>query len=70
MPDNKTFLTYNQQMRKLRNIKKIDCSGSKHKTILIRAGYFNIINGYKSPFICGTHSNGEHIPPIALYKTE
>lgn len=48
-------------MRKLRNIKKIDCNGSKHKTILIRSGYFNIINGYKNPFICGTDSNGDHV---------
>lgn len=61
MPDSKNFLTYNQQMRKLRNDKKIDCYGSKHKKILIRAGYFNIINGYKTPFTCGTDANGNHI---------
>lgn len=48
-------------MRKLRNDKKIVCSGSSHKRILIRAGYFNIINGYKNPFVCGTDSNGNHI---------
>lgn len=48
-------------MRKLRNVKKIECNGSKHKTILIRAGYFNIINGYKNSFICGTDSNGDHV---------
>lgn len=61
MSDEKNFLTYNQQMRKLRNDKKIDCNGSKHKKLLIRAGYFNIINGYKTPFICGTDVNGDHI---------
>lgn len=61
MADDKYFLTYNQQMRKLRNDKKIVCSGSSHKRILIRAGYFNIINGYKNPFVCGTDSNGNHI---------
>ena len=61
MADDKYFLTYNQQMRKLRNDKKIVCSGSSHKRILIRAGYFNIINGYKNPFVCGTDSNGNNI---------
>jgi abortive infection bacteriophage resistance protein len=61
MSDDKYFLTYNQQMRKLRNDKKIICSGSNHKRILIRAGYFNIINGYKSPFVCGTDNDGNHI---------
>lgn len=61
MSKEKHFLTYNQQMRKLRNDKKINCNGSKHKTLLIRAGYFNIINGYKNPFICGKDSDGDHI---------
>ena len=31
MADDKNFITYNQQMRKLRNDKHIDCSGSKSK---------------------------------------
>lgn len=47
-------------MRKLRNDKHILCKGSSHKKILIRAGYFNIINGYKSPFISGQDINGNH----------
>lgn len=47
MPEDKLFLTYNQQMRKLRNNKQILCNGSSHKKILVRAGYFNIVNGYK-----------------------
>ena len=42
MLDDKDFLTYNQQMRKLRNDKHINCQGSAHKKILIRSGYFNI----------------------------
>jgi abortive infection bacteriophage resistance protein len=29
--------------------------------MLIRAGYFNLINGYKNPFISGTDGNGNHI---------
>ena len=61
MADEKDFLTYNQQMRKLRNDKKIKCNGSGHKQILIRAGYFNIINGYKTPFTCGTDTKGNHV---------
>lgn len=52
MHEEKTFLTYNQQLRKLRNEKNIDCEGTKDKTLLVRAGYFNIVNGYKDPFIC------------------
>ncbi len=59
MDNNKEFLTYNQQMKKLRGNKKIDCNGSNHKKILIRAGYFNIINGYKNPFVSGT-VDGKH----------
>ncbi|MCM1101027.1 MAG: Abi family protein [Acetatifactor muris] len=61
MADDKIFRTYNQQMRRLRNGKKIECEGSKHKQILIRAGYFNIINGYKTPFTCGTDASGSHV---------
>ena len=61
MPNDKYFLTYNQQMKKLRNDKKVICNGSDHKRILVRAGYFNIINGYKNPFISGTDASGNHI---------
>ena len=61
MSDEKKFKTYNQQMRKLRDKKKIVCNGSKDKSILARTGYFNLINGYKKPFTCGIDSNGDHI---------
>lgn len=61
MTNDKTFLTYNQQMKKLRNTKKIKCNGSLNKEMLVRSGYFNIINGYKMPFTCGIDSNGNHI---------
>lgn len=60
MNDDKFFLTYNQQMKKLRNDKHIICEGSSHKKILIRAGYFNIVNGYKTPFVSGCDDNGKH----------
>lgn len=61
MTEDKLFLTYNQQMKKLRNDKHIDCKGSTHKRILVRAGYFNIVNGYKTPFVSGQDPNGNHI---------
>lgn len=66
--DDKVFLTYNQQMKKLRSDKKIVCNGSAHKRMLVRAGYFNIINGYKSPFTCGTDDSGNHqyIPDTSI----
>ncbi|MEW3474285.1 Abi family protein, partial [[Clostridium] symbiosum] len=60
MNDDKLFLTYNQQMRKLRNDKHITCNGSAHKMILVRAGYFNIVNGYKTPFVSGQDAQGNH----------
>lgn len=61
MANDKSFLTYNQQMKKLRNDKNIDCNGTPHKISLVRSGYFNMINGYKTPFTCGTDANGNHI---------
>ena len=61
MADDKNFITYNQQMRKLKNDKHIYCSGKKKKKILVRMGYFNIVNGYKLPFTCGTDSKGNHV---------
>lgn len=60
MTEDKFFLTYNQQMKKLRNDKHIICNGSSHKKILVRAGYFNIVNGYKNPFISDQDQNGNH----------
>ena len=52
MASDKSFLTYNQQMKKLRTDKGIVCNGTPHKTSLVRSGYFNMINGYKMPFTC------------------
>lgn len=49
----KDFLTHNQQMKYLRDKKKIDCHGTKDKILLCRTGYFNLVNGYKKPFTCG-----------------
>lgn len=59
MENEKIFLTYNQQMRKLRDDKGIECKGSADKRILVKTGYFNLINGYKSPFVCGNDATGK-----------
>ena len=40
MAVDKEFLTYNQQMKKLRDKKKIDCGNTKDKTTLVRMGIF------------------------------
>ncbi len=32
--------------------------GTPHKTALVRSDYFNIINGYKMPFTCGSDISG------------
>lgn len=56
----KEFKTYNAQMRHLRDCKGINCCGSDDKQILIRHGYFNLINGYKTPFIAGKDSDGKY----------
>ena len=56
----KEFKTYNCQMRFLRDEKKIGCKGSEDKTILIRNGFFNLINGYKEPFIHTVEKDGKH----------
>lgn len=57
----KDFLTHNQQMKRLREKKKIDCRGSADKEILCRTGYFNLINGYKQPFVASVDAHGNHI---------
>lgn len=62
----KKFLTYNQQMRKLRDDKKIQCDDDD-KLILIKNGYFNLVNGYKTPFIITKNDNQhEYINGINL----
>lgn len=57
---NKPFKTHNQQMKYLRYTKGIECNGSNHKAILIKHGYFNLINGYKTPFVIGVDASGNH----------
>ena len=64
---------YNQQMKKLREEKKIACGhatdsqcsipmgSSKDKEHLVRMGYFNMVNGYKDPFSQEKDETGRHI---------
>lgn len=57
----KDFLTHNQQMKRLRDTKKISCFGSTDKEILCRLGYFNLVNGYKNAFVAGKNAEGNHV---------
>ena len=56
MAADKEFLTYNQQMKKLRNNFTVLWNG-----FIPTIFYFNLVNGYKEPFICGKDNNGNHI---------
>lgn len=71
----KHFLTHWQQMKKLRDDKKIGCSGKDDKSILVKHGYFNLINGYKLPFSTAkdmqrnhTYEQGTHIQNLHSVK--
>jgi abortive infection bacteriophage resistance protein len=51
MPVKKPFLTYDQQIRKLRDEKGLAVPDEAHaREILVQIGYFSLINGYKTPF--------------------
>lgn len=57
----KDFLTYQQQISKLSIDKGIVCDGEKSIEILVSTGYFNLINGYKNPFVYKKDEEGKHI---------
>lgn len=57
----KPFLSFNRQMRHLRNCKMIDCNGSLHKSFLVKYGYFNLINAYKDPFVLTIDHEDSHV---------
>lgn len=58
----KPFLNYEEQINHLVEDKKINCDNPKAKELLIRNGYFNLINGYKTPFVCNIDKEkGKHI---------
>lgn len=46
----KPFLTFTGQVERLKE-KEISCETIEGKKILIKKRYFNLINGYKMPFI-------------------
>lgn len=51
MPEKKPFLTYEQQIHKLRDEKGLAIPDEPHAIeILTQTGYFSLINGYKTPF--------------------
>lgn len=56
----KPFLNLEQQIMHLNNDKKILCKDENRKD-LIRIGYFNLINGYKSPFTSFKDKDGNHV---------
>jgi abortive infection bacteriophage resistance protein len=56
---NKSFKNYDEQMTYLNDEKEILVE-ERDKIHLIRQGYFNLINGYKAPFIEGFTSDGKH----------
>lgn len=55
----KPFLSYQEQLVRLNN-KGILCTESDEIELLISKGYFNLVNGYKKPFIKSKDINGDH----------
>lgn len=56
----KKFLTLTEQIEYLNVEKKIACV-EEDKISLLRIGYFNLINGYKTPFTSSRDALGNHI---------
>lgn len=56
----KKFLSLDEQVKHLNDDKKIQCS-TDDKLSLLRIGYFNLVNGYKTPFTSSKDQNGNHI---------
>lgn len=58
----KGFLSYQQQIRHLNIDKRIICRDEEDEMILRRCGYFNLVNGYKEPFVADKDpSTNKHI---------
>ncbi|WP_409967310.1 Abi family protein [Bengtsoniella intestinalis] len=63
-----TFLTYQQQLDRLHHEKNIACDTVEEHTLLRRVGYFNLVHGYRGPFLdhidsCGS---GVYVPETQL----
>ncbi|MFA6824890.1 MAG: Abi family protein [Bacteroidales bacterium] len=56
----KIFLSLDNQIKHLKDDKKIECNDCD-KISLLRIGYFNLINGYKTPFTSSKDKDGNHI---------
>lgn len=56
----KKFLSLDEQVKHLNDDKKIKCTSDDRLTLL-RVGYFNLINGYKTPFTSSKDKEGNHI---------
>ena len=56
----KPFLSINEQINHLQKDKNIKCDQSD-KIELIKRGYFNLVNGYKHPFVIKMNDRGNHI---------
>jgi abortive infection bacteriophage resistance protein len=56
----KPFLTFDEQIERLTE-KGISCESKDEKRLLIKKGYFNLVNGYKKPFIHSKLDNGAHV---------
>ena len=56
----KKFLSLDEQVKHLNDDKKIQCS-TQDRLSLLRIGYFNLVNGYKTPFTSSKDDYGNHI---------
>lgn len=65
----KPFLTFKEQLQRLQ-VKGISCESNEEKKMLIKKGYFNLVNGYKKPFVSRTLPDGTHIyyPETSVHK--
>lgn len=56
-----TFLTYQQQLDRLAHEKNIECHTHEEHTLLRRVGYFNLVHGYRGPFLDHVDEKGSGI---------
>ncbi len=56
-----SFLTYDQQLSLLHHEKNISCQSPFEHDLLRRIGYFNLVHGYRLPFLTGFDASGSGI---------
>lgn len=65
----KPFLTYQEQINKLRNDKKLQIDDEAFAIALLKEhSYFALVSGYKRPFKRKDGTYQEHAPGISLYQ--